>query len=108
VVIAPAIWASGEPARLSAMTTTIDLTALNRKLCINGLTYVEWDDCTEQYLLTVNYTDFPFIDLIKSNLKEFGLIVDEFINGHSFIRPKAVGNAMDLRLKEWHFSLITK
>lgn len=90
------------------MTTTIDLTALNRKLCINGLTYVEWDDCTEQYLLTVNWTDFPFIDLIRSNLKEFGLIVDEFINGHGFIRPKAVGNAMDLRLKEWHFSLVTK
>jgi hypothetical protein len=108
VVIAPANRTSGNPARLSAMTTTIDLTALNRKLCINGLTYVEWDDCTEQYLLTVNYTDFPFIDLIKSNLKEFGLIVDEFINGHGYVRPLSTQRMLNNRLKEWHFSLITK
>ncbi len=90
------------------MTTTIDLTALNNKLCVNGLTYVEWDDCTEQYILTINRSDFGFKKLIQSNLKEFGLYMDEFINGHGYIRPLSTQRMLDNNLREWHFSLVTK
>jgi hypothetical protein len=89
------------------MTTTIDLTALNKKLDILGLTYVEWDDCTEQYILTINRSDFPFKKLIQENLKEFGLYMDDFINGHGYVRPLSTQRMLDNRLKEWHYTLVT-
>jgi hypothetical protein len=86
---------------------TIDLTALNKKLDILG-TYVEWDDCTEQYIATINRSGYPLKEMIKSNLKDFGLYMDEFINGHGHVSPLSTQRMLDNRLEEWYYTLVTR
>lgn len=79
---------------------------LQNTLGVSKATYVEWDDCTEQFMLTVDRKDFLKLEQIKECLTNQGLYVDEFTNGHGFIRPVSLGRKMDLQLKSWYFTII--
>jgi hypothetical protein len=69
-------------------------------------TNVEWDDCTEQFLLSVDKADFKDFDLIQTMLKSLDLHTDEFLNGHGYIRPASAARQMDLALERWDYTLI--
>lgn len=79
---------------------------LQNTLGVSKGTDVEWDDCTEQFMLTVDRADFLKLEQIKECLTNQGLYVDEFTNGHGFIRPVSLGRKMDLQLKSWYFTII--
>jgi hypothetical protein len=79
---------------------------LQNTLGVSKGTDVEWDDCTEQFLLAVDRKDFMKFPQIKECLTNQGLYVDEFTNGHGFIRPVSVARKMDLQLEVWYYTLI--
>ena len=78
---------------------------LQNTLSVSKATYVEWDE-TEQFMLTVDRADFLKLEQIKECLTNQGMYVDEFTNGHGFIRPREIGRRMDLELESWYFTLI--
>lgn len=78
---------------------------LQNTLAVSKATYVEWDE-TEQFMLTVDRADFLKLEQIKECLTNQGMYVDEFTNGHGFIRPREIGRQMDLQLESWYFTLI--
>jgi hypothetical protein len=88
-----------EKAELATLT-------LENTLGVSKGTDVEWDYCTEQFLLAVDRKDFMKFPEIKECLTNQGLYVDEFTNGHGFIRPVSAGRKMDLALKVWYYTLI--
>ena len=86
-----------------AELTTIKLETI---LGVSKATYVEWDDCTECFYLTVDRKDYSSFPEIKELLTNEGFYVDEFINGHGYIRPVSEGRKLDLQLDYWTYTLI--
>lgn len=68
-------------------------------------TIVEWDDEIGQTFLNVDRADYQKFETIKALIKAEGYNLDEFINGHGFIRPVSVGRRFDLALPYWTYSL---
>ena len=68
-------------------------------------TTVEWDDEIGQWFLNVDRPDFVWFEAIKAALKTEGFHLDEFVNGHGFIRPASVARRLDLALPYWTYSL---
>lgn len=68
-------------------------------------TNVEWDWDTEQFLLSVDKSDFVRFAQIQLALRREGLYTDEFVNGHGFVRPREAGRALDLQLDYWTYTL---
>jgi hypothetical protein len=87
-----------EKAELATLT-------LENTLGVSKATYVEWDE-TEQFMLTVDRADFMKFPEIKECLSNQGMYVDDFTNGHGFIRPVSLGRKMDLELESWYYTLI--
>ena len=76
--------------------------------CVLGAsqaTNVEWDYDTEQFLLSVDKSDFVRFPQIQLALRKEGLYTDEFVNGHGFVRPREAGRALDLQLEYWTYTL---
>lgn len=86
------------------MTNTIDIENI-----LKGFkSYIEWDDCTEQFILTIVKEEFTLKEKIFSIIRP-SFIVDEWTNGHGFIvSPKSVRDKMDNSLPEWYFTLIER
>lgn len=85
------------------MTNTIDIENI-----LKGFhSYIEWDDCTEQFILTIVKEEFPRKEEIFQRVKT-SFIIDDWTNGHGFIVNKSVRERMDKALAEWYFTLIEK